>query len=324
MGQVILVVEDHDELRDEVALVLETENYVVHTAADGREALEMLHRDGWCPDLIVSDIAMPHMDGYELFLKVHAIPSLSVIPFIFLTARGTRQDISIGRKLGVDDYLVKPFEPEEFLAAVGNKLKRSAQVRIQAASELDDARRTMVQLLAHELRTPETYILGGLSLLYEELEQAMSPDAEVSLGLIRSGALRMSRLTEQMVLFAELSSGHIRIQLEAAGEKFSLESLLNATIATHQADADERSVHISLIKPCSAGPCDETLTVFGIADILSKGLGEIIRNAINYSSPGSEVRVYLHQEGDQAMIQVIDYGRGIIAEDLKSIWNVLI
>src|ERR1700694_4985616 len=153
MSQIVLVVEDHDDLREEVSLVLETENYTVHTATDGREAMDLLEQAEWRPDLIVSDIAMPRMDGYEFFVAVHAVPGLRAIPFIFLTARGTRRDIRIGRQLGVDDYLVKPFEPDEFLAAVKNKLNRAAEMRAQASNELDDARRTMVQLLSHELRT---------------------------------------------------------------------------------------------------------------------------------------------------------------------------
>lgn len=113
MQTTILFVEDNRDLRKNAALVLELEGYKVQVARDGREALDYLE-NGLIPDLIVSDIMMPRMDGYAFFEAVRQIPYLKAVPFIFLTARGSRRDISTGRMLGADDYLVKPFDPEDF------------------------------------------------------------------------------------------------------------------------------------------------------------------------------------------------------------------
>jgi len=124
----------------------------VKVARDGREALDILEA-GFTPQIIVSDIMMPRMDGYEFFDAVRQKNHLKAIPFIFLTARGSRHDVSLARSLGIDDYLVKPFDPEEFLIAIQNKLRRTAEIRDQAVESMEDTRRALVDLLSHELRT---------------------------------------------------------------------------------------------------------------------------------------------------------------------------
>ncbi len=319
MSQTILVVEDNDDLRDEVALVLSAENYTVYSASDGRHALDVLEQADWRPDLIVSDIAMPRMDGYDFFVAVHEVPALRAVPFIFLTARGTRRDIRMGRQLGVDDYLVKPFEPEEFLAAVQNKLKRSAEMRAAAENELDGARRTMVQLLSHELRTPMTYITGGFSLLAEDLQTALSPDAELSLSLIRSGTNRMNRLAEQMVLYAELASGHVRLQIDAAGRTVSLENVIADAVSMYSADANEKQIQIMV-----GDLPHEPLYVFGLSEMLTTAVSEVLRNAISYSAEESSVQIRGWCEYSDAIIQVADHGWGIVPEDIVKVWDVLL
>src|SRR5258706_9822101 len=198
-GPTILVVEDNEDLRENAALVLSLEGYEVSVAIDGQDALDMLTNGSCAPDLIVSDIAMPRLDGYGFFEAIRNIPNLRTIPFIFLTARGSRRDIRFGKELGVDDYLVKPFNSEDFLVAVKSKLRRTEEIRRQAASELDDARRAMVQLLSHELRTPLTYVTGGFSLLAEGLEQENLPnDMRLSMRRIRSGTQRLNHIAEQL------------------------------------------------------------------------------------------------------------------------------
>src|SRR5215470_12583496 len=121
--QTILVVEDNEDLRENAVLVLTLEGFNVFSAMDGQEALDMLTTGQCSPDLIVSDIAMPRLDGYGFFEAVHNNPLLRSIPFIFLTARGSRRDVRFGKELGVDDYLIKPFNADDFLVTVKSKLK---------------------------------------------------------------------------------------------------------------------------------------------------------------------------------------------------------
>ncbi|OQY22597.1 MAG: DNA-binding response regulator [Chloroflexi bacterium] len=122
----ILVADDEPRLLDGIRLTLEATGYKVLAVPDGIEALDALQ--SWPVDLIVADIAMPRMNGYQLYKRVRANPQWVAIPFIFLTARAMDSDIRYGKELGADDYLTKPFEPEDLLAAVRGKLRRAQQL----------------------------------------------------------------------------------------------------------------------------------------------------------------------------------------------------
>lgn len=132
----ILVVEDDLNLLEGIQTVLELDHYAVVCAENGVQAVEVL-RSTPLPDLIVSDIMMPQMDGIELLKAVRAVPEWVRIPFIFLTARGERQDIQRGKQLGVDDYLVKPFELAELeLRCLALSHRKPRRQRVLAVGDL--------------------------------------------------------------------------------------------------------------------------------------------------------------------------------------------
>lgn len=122
----ILVVDDQPEILENLALLLETEGYQVLTAGDGLEALAILQTQP--VDLIVADIAMPRMNGYQLYQRVRENPQWLALPFLFLTARALDSDVRYGKELGVDDYLTKPIQPEDLIAAIQGKLRRAQQL----------------------------------------------------------------------------------------------------------------------------------------------------------------------------------------------------
>jgi len=122
----ILIVDDQPEILENLALVLELEGYGVLTAGDGVEALAAIETRR--VDLILADIAMPRMNGYQLYERVRENPQWVAIPFLFLSARAMDSDIRYGKELGVDDYLTKPIQPEDLLAAVQGRLKRAQQL----------------------------------------------------------------------------------------------------------------------------------------------------------------------------------------------------
>jgi DNA-binding response OmpR family regulator len=130
-GAHILVVDDQPDLLSNLELTLEAAGYEVITANDGIEALTVL--DEQQVDLILADIAMPRMNGYQLYEQVRSNPQWLAIPFLFLTARSLDSDIRYGKELGVDDYLTKPIQPEDLLATVQGKLRRAQQLA-QSAS----------------------------------------------------------------------------------------------------------------------------------------------------------------------------------------------
>lgn len=122
----ILVSDDQPDLLELIGMTLESAGHRVVLAANGMEALEVLQTQP--VDLIVADIGMPRINGYQLFQRVRERPEWITIPFIFLTARGMDSDIRYGKELGVDDYLTKPIQPEDLLATVSGKLHRARQL----------------------------------------------------------------------------------------------------------------------------------------------------------------------------------------------------
>lgn len=123
MERIVLVVDDNPELVDGVKLTLEMEGYQVLAAIAGQEALDILERI--TPDLILADIMMPGMDGYELYERVHQDERWVQVPFIFLTAKTAKADIRRGKEMGADDYITKPFDLEELKLRVKNAMVRS-------------------------------------------------------------------------------------------------------------------------------------------------------------------------------------------------------
>ena len=124
MKPLILVVEDNDDILLNIKLTLEFNNFDVITANNGKEGLKVLNEQKKVPEIIISDIMMPEMDGYDFFKAVSDNPIWSEVPFLFLTARTSHDDIRFGKILGVDDYLTKPFKEEDLLATISGKLSR--------------------------------------------------------------------------------------------------------------------------------------------------------------------------------------------------------
>ncbi|MDW8328179.1 MAG: response regulator, partial [Anaerolineales bacterium] len=124
----ILVVEDNPGIGSVMQELLEMEGYQVSLAANGLEALDVLNQT--TPDLVVSDIMMPKMDGFALLEAVRARPNGAGIPFLFLSARSEQAATSRARSLGADDYLFKPFAPEDLLVAIRAKLDRRRALQL--------------------------------------------------------------------------------------------------------------------------------------------------------------------------------------------------
>jgi len=138
--QLIMVVDDQPDFIDGVRLILESEGYEVWTASNGQKALDQLltsfkyrmeqgENIKYLPDLILADIMMPGMDGYVFHDEVRSNPFLNHIPFVFLTAKTEQADVRHGKEIGADDYLTKPCQPDDLLATIRGKLKRTSQRR---------------------------------------------------------------------------------------------------------------------------------------------------------------------------------------------------
>jgi DNA-binding NarL/FixJ family response regulator len=121
----ILVIEDEPEMRRNITTLLRYYDYEPLAAPNGRDGVETARRER--PDLILCDVMMPELDGYSVLQALQADASLARIPFIFLTAKGEKDDLRSGMNLGADDYLTKPVANAELVRAIETRLRRSEQ-----------------------------------------------------------------------------------------------------------------------------------------------------------------------------------------------------
>ncbi|MCI0536139.1 MAG: response regulator transcription factor [Verrucomicrobiales bacterium] len=118
----ILIIEDQPDMRENIATILEMENYAVLTAHDGAQGIEAAREEK--PDLILCDVMMPKLDGHGVLQKLREDRTIAGTPFVFLTAKGEKRDLRMGMNLGADDYLTKPVTATDLLAAVSARLER--------------------------------------------------------------------------------------------------------------------------------------------------------------------------------------------------------
>jgi len=185
-GELILIVEDDAMLAQGLQDWLQFVGYRVQLAGNGREALERL--ENVHPDIILADIIMPEMDGYQLFEAVRSRPELNAIPFLFLTGRAQKRDILIGKGLGADDYITKPWGPEELLTAIRVKLKRTKDI---AFTQLQRAYKDSLTVLANAIEARDAYTRGHVErvssysvMIAREMEMDDDEVDEIELGAI--------------------------------------------------------------------------------------------------------------------------------------------
>ena len=153
----ILLLEDDHNLRQGIALALQFHGFEVHHVADGVEGLDAL--TDFRPDLIISDINMPRMNGLDFFRNMRKIPDLTQIPFIFLTGNNASHDIQSGRELGIEDYITKPIQTENLLRIVNARLLRAAEIR---TAHLNEAFLQTIQVLANTIESKDHHTPGHL------------------------------------------------------------------------------------------------------------------------------------------------------------------
>jgi len=312
----ILVVEDDLALLEGIRELLELTEYKVLTAMNGREALDVLEKQR--PDLIVSDIMMPEMDGYQFHEKVSEQPELSAIPFIFLTARGEKADIRRGKEIGVDDYITKPFDDEDLLVGVRAKLSRWESLRKQRDEEVSDLKSKILLTLSHEFRTPLTYIINYSDLLELEGQKVEGEDFQDFMQGIRRGALRLNSLVDDFLILVEIETGEAEDAYRYRRRRIEETDLwLRVIVKPFQTTAKERGLTLITDVP-------EDLPALVADEVyLSDAIGRLLGNAIKFSTDESEwVRFSAEAEGDQLVLRVQDKGQGIKEEDLGGLFDV--
>jgi two-component system sensor histidine kinase/response regulator len=304
----ILVVEDEQAILEIITFFLEDEGYQVLQALNGEAALVLLEEAK--PGLIISDIRMPGMDGFALCEEVRANPDFGQLPFIFLTGRDERADVRRGMGLGADDYLTKPFEPEELLSAVQVRLARAAETKaaiVRAGSGLQDQ---IIQSLTHEFRTPLSLVVGYTELLESTGQEMQEGDFESVMNGLHAGSRRLVSLVEDFLLLSKLRTG--AIAEEVAEEPLAaMAPDMMVRMVAGQVSNRATAKHITLTIECTVPDLTVRISRQHLGDIV----GRLLDNAIKFSKrDGGQVVVTTTQEQDFWVLGVADDGIGIREE----------
>ncbi|NLE43540.1 MAG: hybrid sensor histidine kinase/response regulator [Chloroflexi bacterium] len=314
-GARILVVEDQDSLRRAVQRFLESEGYTITTAGDGIEALDRMNEE--CPDIIVADIGMPRMDGYAFYEAVRSRQDGVQIPFIFLSARSDKAEIRRAKDLGAEDYIIKPFHPEDLAVAIRARLRRAHEIREATEAGTELLKEQIITVLNHELRKPLTYITGYLGIALEEANVSSADDLRNLLMGIKQGSDRLNRLVEDLLLVIHLDSGKAARDfavLAHAGQ--DIREMTLRTVRQYEPQAEAKGVSLILdlngaappLRLCEPFYCD--------------ALGRLVDNAIKFSrGNGKSVTVRSGQDDAWFTVSVADQGIGIKPEELPRIFE---
>jgi two-component system, sensor histidine kinase and response regulator len=315
----VLIVDDVPANVSLLSRILTASGYAVDTASNGAMALEMVQTT-W-PDLILLDIQMPEMDGYEVCEKLKADELTQQIPIIFISAMNDTDGIVRALNSGGVDYVTKPFKVKEVAARVQSQLLVVTQRRqIEALREqdrqhfesLDQMRNQFVQMAAHDLKNPLTIILGYAELLRDlRVDDDQRGFLHQSLGAILGGVEKMQLLIADMLDLAKLQTG-VGLLLAPV----PLAPFLEQCLKNFELLAQNKQITLSL-RP----PSDRTTLLMDAAR-LERAVDNLLSNAIKYTRAGGTVTVAAWSDPDYAEIQVADTGLGIPAQDLPHIFEV--
>lgn len=308
----ILLVDDDNSIRETVTDILTYYGYDVHAEEHASDAVRWLR--GNTPDLIVSDIMMFGMDGYEFFEAVRSNASLNAIPFVFLSAKGQKTDLRKGYGLGADAYITKPFEPEDLLIAVQGRLKRVQEIKTASQEDMDRMKRNLVNIFGHELRTPLTYIYGYVNLLQDSITEYDQVEIDGMLGEIRRGTDRLVKLTEDLMLMVQIDSGIVAMEITHRKLHTNLNMLIVEVVRDQSVKAQARNVTIEANVPAD-------LELLCVPYYLQDSLARVIENAIKFSARGSTIWISAIRDDNKAVITVQDTGIGMEPDQVRLIFE---
>jgi two-component system sensor histidine kinase/response regulator len=321
----VLIVEDQRSVRETVREMLVSAGYQVIEAHNGESAVAITQQQQ--PDLVLCDVQMPGMSGFDVLSALRQDPTTAVVPFIFLTAKTGKEELRQGMDLGADDYLTKPFTASELIRAVQVRLQKQAALALQAEQKLDQLRQSLMGALPHELQTPLNGIMGFAQLLQMDFVAQDPHEVMSSAGHILESAERLQRLIQNFLLYSQLSSFATGSETLASLSPQSTEALVAIlSDRTHaQATRLNRLGDLRLLVEVN-----RPIVVSQFA--LLKIIEELLDNAFKFSQAGQtvEVRVRLAAadpteladliENPTAIkVQVIDRGRGMTTEQIAAI-----
>jgi signal transduction histidine kinase len=325
----ILFVEDDATLCGHLAGELSNE-YAVDTAANGLEALKAVMRRK--PDLIVTDIVMPEMDGLELLKTLRGEPGTQGLPVLLISGRAEEAQRIEGFREGADGYLAKPYSVSELRAVVGSMLQAAdyraetarREAREQALAERaalleslterlresDSRKSEFLALLAHELRNPLAPIGNGLKIL--RLRATSDAVVERTVDMMERQMKHLVRLVDDLLDVGRITSGKLQLRTQQVRVSEVLETAVESTRSLvesrgHQLLVDLRAPDLAV----EADP-DRLVQVFA----------NLLANSAKYTERGGTIHLLLEREDEEAVVAVVDNGIGIPPHSISSVFEM--
>ena len=316
----VLLIDDNADMREYLTHILS--GYVqIEAVADGATALAIAQER--VPDLILSDVMMPGLDGFELLEALRADPRTKEIPIILLSARAGEDAIVEGLQAGADDYLIKPFSAQELVSRVTTHLQMS-QLRGEALQKARSTIRTkdeFISIVSHELNTPLVSILGWTRIL-----QSNPPNPAMlnkALDIIEHNATLEAKLVQDLLDISRISAGKLRLNLEPV----ELERVIDKAIATVHNLAQAKQINLVWYGNKSKVK-NVAVVVMGDRDRLGQVVCNLLTNAIKFTPTSGTVTVELSAIEDDnfperscTQITVSDTGIGIAADFLPHVFD---
>ncbi|MBS1537016.1 MAG: response regulator [Bacteroidetes bacterium] len=307
----ILVIEDEDLIREAINLILRVNGFEVFIAENGAIGIALAKEI--LPDLIVSDIMMPEKDGYQVLEALKNYPPTSSIPFLFLSAKADQSDIRQGMNLGADDYLTKPFEHDQLIAAVQTRLAKSEEIRKNAEKKLDDLRTNIAFSMPHEFLTPLNGILGISKMMKDNYDYLERADAMEMLDEITLSARRLQRVTENFLFYTRLEI--LANDLSTMGEL--LDSLTHSAEELIMDAVTKKATAFNRHEDVTINVTDSPINIVPIYFL--KAVEEIIDNAFKFSEIGTPVLIKGEKINGKFILKIYNKGRGMTAEQIANI-----
>jgi two-component system sensor histidine kinase/response regulator len=333
----ILMVDDNPKNLQLLGNTLRNEGYQLEFATNGPTALAWLDKKDF--DLVLLDIMMPDMSGFEVCEKLRVNPKNSDLPVIFLTAKTEKESIIEGFKLGAQDYITKPFDTAELLARVHTQLElrfrkeqlkdlnqsleekvkertqqlQEANDKLQNANEelllLDKAKSDFLHIISHEIRTPLNGIKGSLELIKENITGG---SIDVLYEILDASVTRLERFSIAALKVTQLKTGKYELDIQS----FSLSNFIDSTLKKLSQKIKEKS--LLLVKDFQSG----TDIIFSDYELLSTCMEAIIANSIKYSPVNGKITIKIISNGNGKIIEVADEGPGFSALAMKNLFKL--
>lgn len=300
-----------DDVQTNVLLLkalLSKDGYGILVANNGQEALEVIRNEN--PDLILLDVMMPGMDGFEVAERLKSEEYRCEIPIIFLTALDDTQSIVNGFKLGVGDFISKPFRKEELMVRIKHQLSLVAARRI-IEEKNEELRKTiagrdkMYSVIAHDLRSPMASMKMLLNTIMMSVEKdKIDPDIFDMLEMSNKTSEEVFSLLDNLLKWTKSQLG----KLTVIPQKLDISGLADGVVEVMNSVAEVK--HIKLIRTDH-----ESFFVYVDIEMIKSVLRNLISNAVKFSNPDSDIKVGIKAEDGKVIVSVTDSGKGIKKED---------